>query len=104
MDIVITSYWSMILPNKPKSIWIHKLLRLFKSSGNTQTTSYSTLVQVVALKTVPSNLPKLSRYKAEVKVGSGASDPPEVKVKRRAPDSVNVTPALADGRYITALN
>jgi len=70
MDIVITSYWSMILPNKPKSTWIHKFLHLFKSSGNTQTTSYLNLFQVVALKTVPSNLPKLSRYKAEVKVRS----------------------------------
>lgn len=99
MDIVITSYWSMILPKKPKSTWIRRILGLIKSSGKTQTPSYSNLFQVVALKIVPSDLPKLSRYKAEVKVRSGASDPPEVKVKRQAPpDLVDVTPTLVNGR------
>jgi hypothetical protein len=103
MDIVITSYWSMILPSKPKITWIHKLLHFFsrRSTGNTQTTSYSNLFQIIALKADLSNFPKPSHYRAMVKVRSGASDPPEVK--RRATDSVNVTLAVVDGRYITLL-
>ena len=101
MDIAITSYWSMILPSEPQSNWIHKLLRFFKLrrlTGSTQTTSYSNLFQIVALKADLSNLPEPSHYKAKVKVRSGASDPPDIK--RQAADSVNVTPAVVNGRYI----
>ena len=106
MDIVITSYWSMILPSEPKSTWIHKLLHPFKfrltgNSCNTQTTSYSNLFQIVALKADLSNLPEPSHYRAKVKVRSGASGPPDVK--RKAADSVDVTPAVVDGRHITLL-
>ena len=96
MDIVITSYWSIILPSKPKSTWLRKLLDFFGSTGNTQTTSYSNLFQIVALKADPSNLPKPSHYRAKVKIRSGACGPPDVK--RRAADSVNVTLAVIDGR------
>ena len=100
MDIVITSYWSLILLSGPKSNWIHKILRFFKfrSTGNTQTTSYSNLFQIVALKADLSNLPEPSHYRAKVKVRSGVSGPPDVK--REGADSVNVTPAVVDGRYL----
>ena len=105
MDVVITSYWSMILPSEPKSNWIHKLLRFkfFRPTGNanTQTTSYSNLFQIVALKANLSDtaMPEPSHYRAKVKVRSGASSPPDVK--RQAADSVNVIPAVVDGKYIT---
>lgn len=101
MDIVITSYWSMILPSELKNTWIHKLLRFFRSTGNTQTISYSNLFQIVALKADLSNLQEPSYYRAKVKVRSGISGPPDVK--RMAADSVIVTPAVVDGRYITLL-
>lgn len=102
MDIVITSYWSMILPSKPKNTWIRKLLRFFRSTaaGNTQTISYSNLFQIVALKADLSDLLEPSHYRAKVKVRSGASSPSEVKVKRKAADSIDVTLAVVDGRYI----
>jgi hypothetical protein len=96
MDIAITSYWSLILPSEPKSTWIHKLLRSFRSTGNTPTTSYSNLFQIVALTADVSNLPELSYYRAKVKVNSGVSGPPEVR--RQAAESVCVTPAVVDGR------
>ena len=99
MDIVITSYWSLIIPSEPKSTWIHKLLRLFKSTGTgtvTPTTSYSNLFQIVVLTADVSNLPELSYYRAKVKVTSGVSEPPEVK--RQAADSLCVTPAVVDGK------
>ena len=101
IDIVITSYWSMILPSEPKSTWIRKILHLFRSTGNTQTTSYSNLFQIVALKADLSNLPEPSHYRAKVKFRSGACGPPDVE--RQAVDSVNVTLAVVDGRYITLL-
>ena len=95
----------MILPGKPKGTWIHKLLRFFRSTGNvnTQTTSYSNLFQIVVLKADLFNfkLPEPSHYRAKVKVRSGVSGPPVVK--RQAADSVNVTPAVVDGKYITLL-
>lgn len=102
MEIAITSCWSMILPNEPKSIWIHKILRFFRSTGNTQTMSYSNLFQIVALKTDLSNLPEPSYYKAKVKVRPAASDPHNViVVERPAADSVDVTLAVVDGKCST---
>lgn len=100
MDIVITSIWSKISPREPKNSWIH---RFFRSTGNTQTTSYTNLFQIVALKVDPSDLPELSHYKARVKVNlmSGVSGPPIVE--RQAVDSVCVTPAVVDGMYIVFL-
>ena len=100
MDIVITSYWSMIIPSEPKSTWIRKLFHFFRSTGNanSQTISYSNLFQIVALKADLSNLKEPSHYRAKVKVRSGVSGSPDVK--RKAADSVNVTPAVVDGRSI----
>lgn len=101
MDIVITSIWSIIpsesSDSEPKSTCIHKLLRLFRSTGNAPTTSYSNLFQIVALNADPSNLQEPTHYRAKVKVNlkSGVSGPPEVK--RQAVDSVCVTPAVVDG-------
>ena len=105
MDIVITSCWSIIPPSGPKSTWIRKLLHIFKSTGNTQTTSYSSLFQIVALKADLSNFTKPSHYKATVKVRSGASDS-QVNpndVKRKAGKSVGVKLAVVNGRFLTLL-
>ena len=81
MDIVISSHWSMILSSEwnKDSSWFAKLFhpRRFNSLGNTQT-MYSNLFQLVAMKTVPSNLPERSHYKAKVEVRSGASGDPKV--------------------------
>jgi hypothetical protein len=106
MDVVITSHWK-IPPSELKSSrdWIQKLLHSFKfrSSGNTpgQTTCYySNLYQIVALTADVSNLPKQSYYRAKVKVESGVSGSPEVKL---GADSVHVTPAVVHGTYITFL-
>jgi hypothetical protein len=98
MDIVVTSIWSIMSPNEPQSTWIHKLLHFFRSTGKTQTTTYSNLFQIVALKADPSNLPDSSHYRGKVKVKSGVSGPP--KVKRQTVDSVCVTPAVVDGMYV----
>ena len=103
MDIVITSYWKMILPGEPKHTWIRKLLHFFKSNGNAQTASYSNLFQIVALKANLSKLQNECRYNAQVVVNPGASNPHEVKVTRRALESVNVIPAVVDSKYITLL-
>ena len=97
MDVVITSYWSLILPSEPKSTWIRKLLHFFQSTGNSQTISYSNLFQITALKADLSNVLEPSYYRAKVEVRSGAS--PDVQVKRQAAESVTVTPA-AGGRYL----
>ena len=101
MEIAITSCWSINFPSKPKSTWYHKLLHSFRSTGNTQTTSYSNLFQIVALRADLSNFPKPSHYKAKVKVRSGVSFPPVVK--RKAADSVDVTPVVVDGKCIALL-
>ena len=103
MDIVITSYWKMILPGEPKHTWIRKLLHFFKSNGNAQTASYSNLFQIVALKANLSKLQNECRYNAQMVVNPGASNPHEVKVTRRALESVNVIPAVVDSKYITLL-
>ena len=105
MDIVITSYWKMILPGEPKHTWIRRLLHFFKSTSNAQTASYSNLFQIVALKANLSKLQNASvcRYNAQVVVNPGASNPHELKVTRRALESVNVIPAIVDSKYITLL-
>ena len=94
MDIAITSYWSMAVPSKPKSSWVHNLSCFFRRStqtgkANTQTISYSNLFQIVAVKANLSNMPEPSHYRAKVKVRSGVSGPPDVK--RWAVDSVDMT-------------
>lgn len=79
MEIAITSYWSIIPPSKPKSTWIHKLLDFFRLNDGTQTTSYSNIFQIVALKADPSNFPEPSHYRARMKVRSGICGPPDVE-------------------------
>jgi hypothetical protein len=108
MDIVIASYWSIIPRSEPKSTWIRKLLHLTKSSGNTQQAiSYSNLLQIVALETVPSDLPEQSHYNADVQVWPGATDPQHtylVDVQRLTENSVNMKPAFIQvGTYISML-
>ncbi|KDR84196.1 hypothetical protein GALMADRAFT_55255, partial [Galerina marginata CBS 339.88] len=93
--------WSMILPSESKGTWIRKLLGFVRPSGKAQTPSYSNIFQMVALTTVPSDLPELSHYRAKLEVRSGTSGPPDIR--RRAVESVNVTPAVVDGTYITLL-
>ena len=108
MDIVVVSHWSMILPSEPETTWIRKLLRFFRSSGNTQATSYSNLFQIVALKMVPCNLPERSDYRATLFVEPGATDADDItystKTTRTTASSVNVTPAVIGGRRITLLS
>jgi hypothetical protein len=106
MDFVITSYWT-ILPSEPKNTrtsgWIQKLLHSFKfrSTGNHDTQNmsyyYSNLYQIVALTADVSSLPEQSYYRSEVKVKSGVSGPPDVKLS--AEPLVYVTPAVVDGVY-----
>jgi hypothetical protein len=103
MGVVIASYWSIIPQSEPKGTWIRKLLRLTKSSGDTQAISYSNLFQIVALETVPSNLPNRSHYCADVQVWPGATDPQStylVDVTRQTVCSVDVKPKFVVGRYI----
>jgi len=95
MDIMIASQWSVI-QRKDDPSWISKLFLRFRSSGSTETPSYSNLFQVVAMKTVPSNLPKRFHYHAEMEVSSGAGGDP--KVTRLPPESLNVIPRVVDGR------
>ena len=98
MDIVITSYWKMILPSDSKGTWIRKFLHFFRSTSNTQSASYSNLFQIVALKADLDKLQNLCDYKAKVVVNPGASNPHEVSVKKKAVESVNVIPAVVDGK------
>ena len=104
MDIAITSYWSIIPPNKSTTTWIQKVLHFFKSTGNSRAGSrsrvipFSNLFQVVALTADLSNLPEPSEsyYRANVKLKSesGISDDPDIK---RVANSVYVTPVVVDG-------
>ena len=98
MDIVITSYWKMISQSDPKSNWIHKLLQSLRSNGDTQTISYSNLLQIVALDADLSKLSKLSKpaiYQATVKFKPGTDDPHKVIDNHTPPkDSVCVTPSV----------
>jgi len=96
MDVVIASYWSMRLLSEPKRTWIRRLLHSFGFSGHTQTISYSNLFQIVALKTVPSNLLGEGHYRAMVDVMPRAGDPLEVIPLKG--NSVDVTPAVFDGQ------
>ena len=108
MDIMIASHWSMI-QQKDDPSWISKLFNRFKSSGdshwsrsfgNTETPSYSNLFQVVAMKTVPSDLPEWYHYHANLKmeVSSGTSGDPNVTEPLQVPESLVVIPRVVDGR------
>ena len=98
MDIVITSYWSKISPTRsepklPNRTQIHKLLRLFKSTGKTQcSVSFSNLFQIVALTANMDNLMKRNHYKAKVKMyldsGITSSGPPQPEEQRLEAESL----------------
>lgn len=106
VDIVIVSHWSMTSRNKLKRTWIHKFLRFFKPTGNSQTmpVSCSNLFQIVALTADVSNLSEQSFYQAQVKVNlkSGVSEPPEVpRLEAKSLKPINVTAIVVDGMYLT---
>ena len=104
IDIVITSYWSMISRSKQKKTGIHKLSRFFRPTGNAQTVSYSNLFQIVALTVDVSNLSKQSIYRAQVKVKSGVSEPPEVpRCVLKSLKPIHVTAVVVDGVHIALL-
>lgn len=108
MDIVMTSFWSKISRSKLESTRIHKLLQLFQSTGNTQTISYSNLLQIVALTADVPNLLKDTYYRALVKINldSGLSEPhKDLRPKAKSLKKVEVTPVVVDanGMYIITL-
>jgi len=109
MDLEIASYWSIIPKSKEESNWIRKFLNLSMSSGNAQATSYSNLCQIVALDTVPSDLPPRSDYKATMHVRPGLphtdyiSWNTEVNVNVPTATSVTVTEDFTTGRFIACL-
>ena len=104
MDIVITSYWSKISPTRsepklPNRTQIHKLLRLFKSTGKTQcSVSFSNLFQIVALTANMDNLMKRNHYKAKVKMylDSGISVPPKPEPQAESLERIEGTPVVVD--------
>lgn len=112
MDIAITSYWSRISQSElpVKSTGIHKFLRLFRSTENIQTISYSNLFQIVAFTADVPNLSKDTYYPALVKINleSGVSKPhenlrPEAK-SLEAIENMTAVVVGASGMYITLLS
>ena len=110
IDIAITSCWKMISTGNSKSNWIRKLLDSFRSTGDTQTISYSNILQKVVVNAgLPvSKLSKPAIYQAKVefkpRLGTASAlacdhpGPPspshKVTIKRHAPKSVCVTPSV----------
>ena len=99
MDVVITSFWSMIPSPESlsdlKSIWIiRKALKIFRPTDDIQTPSYSNLLQKVALNASNLSKPSESYYQANVEFRPGTEVPHEVIVKNPAAGSVNVTPSV----------
>ncbi|KAG5653560.1 hypothetical protein H0H81_012249 [Sphagnurus paluster] len=93
MDITITNYWSVNLPTEPKKAWFRKLWRSFRSNGS-EATCYTNLIQVMAISTVPSELPERSYFAAESKVAGGPTNSTELVSKRQPPVSVDVDVTL----------
>lgn len=101
IDVAITSFWKMI---SQKSPWIRKLLDSIRLTGDNPTIlSYSNLLQMVTLNPKLSNrnsdmkveLPKRRViHHATVKFKPGTSNPHEVIVDYKAPESVGVTPSV----------
>ena len=91
MDITITSFWTANFP-KSTSGWLRKL-RL-TSTGDTNTLTYSNLIQIAALTVDLSNLQDRSVYKADMDVRPGATYPltSHFDVHRDAATSVSITP------------
>ena len=103
MGIEIASYWSRIpaTPARGKSDYYPWFLNY--TDGNAQAGSYTNLCQIVALETVPSNLPERSDYQATVLVSPvpGANylgNDTEVIIQTE--DSVKVTSEVFRGMYI----
>ena len=102
MDIVITSYWSKISPTQSEQngTQVHKLLRLFRSTGKTQCISFSNLFQIVALTADVNNLIKRNHYPATVKMylDSGISVPPKPEPDSEAESLKRIegTPVVVD--------
>jgi len=104
MDLEIASYWSMIPDSEKQSNWIRTFLNLSISSGNAQATSYSNICQIVALETVPSDLPLRSDSKATMHVSPGVPDTDYIsyytEIDIPTADSVTVTQEFTTGRFI----
>jgi hypothetical protein len=105
MHLEIASYWSIIPKDKKEKNWIRTILDRSLSSGNAQATSYSNLCQIVALETVPSDLPPRSDYKVTMYVTPGVPDTDCVScytnIDIPTADSVTVTQVFTTGRFIT---
>jgi len=105
MDIEIASHWSIIPASMEESNWIRKFLNVSMSSGNAHATSYSNLGQIVALETVPSDLPPRSDYKATMHVRPGVPHTDYfscyTEIDIPTADSVTVTEEFTTGRFIT---
>jgi len=105
MDLQIASYWSIIPKSEVETNWIRTFLNLSISSDNSQATSYSNLCQIVALETVPFDLPPRSDYKATTHVTPGVPDTDHIGCFTRigvpTADSVTVKQDFTTGRFIT---
>jgi hypothetical protein len=91
--------------SEEESNWIRTFLNLSVSSGNAQATSYSNLCQIVALETVPSDLPPRSDYKATMHVRPGVPHTDHfsyyTEINIPTADSVTVTEAeFTTGRFM----
>ncbi len=107
MGIEIASYWSRIPATPAPGKSNHSPWFLSCTDGNTQAGSYTNLCQIVALETVPSNLPERSDYQATVYVSpvegtNYLSNDTEVRIQTQ--DSVKVKPEVSPaGMYIINL-
>ena len=104
LDLEIASYWSIIPTSKEEINWIRTFLNLSMVSGNSQATSYSNICQMIALETVPSNLPPRSDYKATMHVRPGVPHTDYfscyTEIDIPTADSVTVTEGFTAGRFI----
>ena len=69
IDVEVTSYWSLISPEKQGLEWITNIF----SQSRTNAVRYSNICQAIALK-IPSNLPKPSNYNATLRVNVADPD------------------------------
>ena len=69
IDVEVTSYWSLISPEKQGLEWITNIF----SQSQTNAVRYSNICQAIALK-IPSNLTKPSNYNATLQVNMADPD------------------------------
>ena len=69
IDVEITSYWSLVSPEKQGLEWITNIF----SQSRTNTVGYFNICQAIALK-IPSNLTKPSNYNATLRVNVADPD------------------------------